>query len=149
LAVGSKNVAHPIFVAPCKALLPSLLIKLWGDETVSRLETKKGNASNTCQIFVALAAPNLKELKILSDSTFESTVNATENAAWQVFIYVITTFIDNKKNRNCTRIVNEMLDAFKDLCCNMSLNIYFLKSDLHNFPENLESLSAEQGKRFH
>jgi hypothetical protein len=113
---------------------------------LSRLETKTGTASNTCEIFPALAEAKLKERvfrEVLSDATFESTVSATQNAAWQVFIYVITTFLGNKKGPNYASIVNKMLDALKDLCCNMSLKIHFLKSLLDYFPETLGSLSKK------
>jgi Tfp pilus assembly protein PilX len=51
----------------------------------------------------------------LSDATFESTVNATETAAWQDSSDVVTTFLGNKKDLNYTHIVNELLDAFEDL----------------------------------
>jgi YesN/AraC family two-component response regulator len=87
--------------------------------------------------------------KLLCDATFESTMNATEKAAWQAFRDV-TKFHGKKKDPNYTSIVNNMLDAFKDLCCNMSLELHFLKSHLDYFPENLGSLSEEQGgERFH
>ena len=42
-----------------------------------------------------------------------------------------------------------MLNAFRDLGCNMSVKLHFLKSHLDSFPENLGAVSDEQGERFH
>jgi hypothetical protein len=69
----------------------------------------------------------------LSDAAFESTMKATEKAAWQVFGDVDTNFLGSKnrhKNNNYTSIVNKTAHAFKDLGCNMSLKLHFLKSHL-------------------
>jgi hypothetical protein len=42
-----------------------------------------------------------------------------------------------------------MPDAFRDLICNMSLELYFLHSHLDYLPKNLGSVSEEQEERFH
>ena len=42
-----------------------------------------------------------------------------------------------------------MLKSFESLRCNMSIKIHFLFSHLSSFPENLGSVSDEQGERFH
>jgi hypothetical protein len=46
-------------------------------------------------------------------------------------------------------MVSKMLDAFKDLGCNMSLELHFLHSHLDYSPENLGSLSEEKAEMFH
>jgi hypothetical protein len=46
-------------------------------------------------------------------------------------------------------IVRNMLDKFKLLGCKMSLKPHFLASHLDYFPPNLETVSKEQGDRFH
>jgi hypothetical protein len=94
------------------------------------------------QKFPALTGAKLKEgifkgpdiRKLMSDATFESTMYATEKAAWQAFRDVVTKFLGNTKDPNYTNIVKKMLDAFTDLGCNMSLKLHFL-----HFPENLGS----------
>ena len=42
-----------------------------------------------------------------------------------------------------------MLTAFRNLGCNMSVKMRYLFSHMDRFPENLGSMSDEQGKRFH
>lgn len=42
-----------------------------------------------------------------------------------------------------------MLKNFKTLGCNMSVKLHYLHSHLDWFPENLDDVSEEQGKRFH
>ena len=42
-----------------------------------------------------------------------------------------------------------MLEAYKELGCNMSMKMHFLFSHLDYFPENLGFLSEEHGERFH
>ena len=46
-------------------------------------------------------------------------------------------------------IVNQLLKAYKDLGCNMSLKIYFLYSHLDLFSENLWAVSDGHGERHH
>ena len=76
-------------------------------------------------------------------------MNATQNAAWQVFRDDVTMFLVNKKYPYYTSIVKKMLDALINFCYNMILQINFLKSDLDYFPENLASLSEKQEERLH
>ena len=42
-----------------------------------------------------------------------------------------------------------MLFAFRDLGCKMSIKVHLLFSHLDKFPENLGTVSDEQGERFH
>ena len=46
-------------------------------------------------------------------------------------------------------IVNEFLEAYKEMGCRMSLKVHFLHSHLDAFPENLGQFSDEQVERFH
>jgi hypothetical protein len=81
-----------------------------------------------CQKFTALTEATLKEgiftcpniRKLLSDATFKSTMFATEKMAWQASRDVVTKHLGNTQDPNYTNIVNKMLDAFKDLDCNIS-----------------------------
>jgi hypothetical protein len=45
--------------------------------------------------------------------------------------------------------MEEFLDAYEALGCNMSLKIYFLHPHLDFFPQNLGTVSDEHGDRFH
>lgn len=60
----------------------------------------------------------------------------------------IEGFLDNEKNP-CQVIIQNMLNSYKNLGCNMSLKIHFLNSHLDYFPQNIGSVSDKQGERFH
>ena len=45
--------------------------------------------------------------------------------------------------------VENLLEAYKEMGCRMSLKIHFLHSHLDFFPANLGAISDEQGERFH
>ncbi|CAH2100954.1 unnamed protein product [Euphydryas editha] len=62
---------------------------------------------------------------------------------------LVEIFLGNKKSENYEEIVNNLLKNFHDMGVNMSLKIHFLHSHLNFFPENLGSMSDEQGERFH
>ena len=58
-------------------------------------------------------------------------------------------FLGNNKALNDADLVSNMLIAFKNLGCNMSIKIHYLFSHMDRFPENLGSMSDEQGEKFH
>ncbi|KAJ8734609.1 hypothetical protein PYW08_013859 [Mythimna loreyi] len=62
---------------------------------------------------------------------------------------LVENFLGNKKSENYEEIFNNLLKNFHDMGVNMSLKIHFLHSHLIFFPENLGSMSDEQGERFH
>src|SRR5271170_4665085 len=72
-----------------------------------------------------------------------------EKVAWVSYVEVIKNFRGYKQADNNEVLVNEMLLAFCDLGCNMSIKVHFLNSHLDQFPENLGAVSDEQGERFH
>ena len=76
-------------------------------------------------------------------------MNEEEKAAWLSFVYVIKNFLGNKKAGNHEDVVSNMLSAFHDLGCKMSIKVHFLFSHLDKFPDNLGAVSDEHGERFH
>ena len=72
-----------------------------------------------------------------------------EKHAWNDFKEVVDKFLGNYKDTNYVEIVENMLEKFRILGCNMSIKIHFLHSYLDYFPENLGDVSEEQGERFH
>ena len=58
-------------------------------------------------------------------------------------------FLGSTKAEKYKELVSNMIDAFKDLECNMSIKLHYLYSHIDKFPENLGSMSDEQGERFH
>jgi hypothetical protein len=57
--------------------------------------------------------------------------------------------LGDTRSSNYIEIVEELLDAYKALGCNMSPKIYFLHSHLDFFPPNPGTVSDEHGERFH
>ena len=76
-------------------------------------------------------------------------MNDEEKAAWLSFVDVTQNFLGNKKAQNYENLVSNMLSAFHHLGCKMSIKVHFVFSHLDKFPENVGSLSDEQGERFH
>ena len=68
---------------------------------------------------------------------------------WNTFVPVVKNFLGNNKARNYAEPVANMLTAFKNLGCNMSIKMHYLFSHMDRFPENLASMSDKQGERFH
>ena len=54
-----------------------------------------------------------------------------------------------EKQKGSKELVNNLLQSYQKLGCNMSLKIHFLHSHLGFFPENCGAVSDEHGGRFH
>jgi hypothetical protein len=61
----------------------------------------------------------------------------------------VSKFLGNTKNPDYKSIVADLLKNLQVLGCNMNIKLHFLNSQIDCFPENLGSLSEEQGERFH
>lgn len=85
----------------------------------------------------------------MKDESFVKIMNSVEKRAWLSFVAVCEHFLGNKKSQNYELIVNELIEAYGALGCNMSIKLHYLNSHLSFFPENLGKLSDEQGERFH
>ena len=84
--------------------------------------------------------PQIRQL--IRDPEFENSTNEVELEAWKAFVLVVKNFLGNNKARNYAELVNNMLTAFKNLGCNMSIEMHYLFSHMDRFPEN-------SGERFH
>ena len=110
-----------------------------------------------CQDFPGLTMEKLKAgifngpqiRQLIRDPEFENSMNEVKLEAWKAFVLVVKNFLGNNKVRNYAELVNNMLTAFRNLGCNMSVKMHYLFSHMDLFPENLGSVSDEQGKRFH
>ena len=76
-------------------------------------------------------------------------MNLQEKNGCIAFSQVVNNFLGNSKNPEYKEIVKTLLDNFHILGCNMSVKVHFLHGHLAYFPENLGTLSEEQGERFH
>ncbi|KAI6661448.1 hypothetical protein LOD99_13320 [Oopsacas minuta] len=83
------------------------------------------------------------------DKNFIQKMNVKEKAAWLSFVDVIQNLLGNRKAPNYEMLVSKILSGFRNLRCNMSIKVHFMYSHLDKFPENLGTVSDEQGERFH
>ena len=58
-------------------------------------------------------------------------------------------FLRNLKAANFRELVQDLMDSYEQLWCNMSLKMHFLFSHLDFFPLNCGDVSDEHGERFH
>ena len=77
------------------------------------------------------------------------TMNDKEGAARLSFGDVTKNFLGYKKAQNYENLVSNMLLAFHYLGYKTSIKVHFLFSHLDKSPENVGSVSDEQGERFH
>ena len=62
---------------------------------------------------------------------------------------VVQGFLGNSKASNYKELIENMLEKYHNLGCNMSIKMHHLHSHLDRFPENCSYVSDEQGERFH
>ena len=86
---------------------------------------------------------------LVHDQEFARKMNDKERTAWLSFVAVMTNFLSNKKADNYETLVANMLSAFRNLGCNMSVKLHYLYSHIDRFPVNLGAVSDEQGEPFH
>ena len=63
--------------------------------------------------------PQIRQL--IRDRNFEESINRTKLEAWSSFVLVVKNFFGNNKALNYADLVSNMLIAFKNLGCNMSI----------------------------
>ena len=156
---GQGSVGFDPLVDLQKNLLPPLHIKLGlfknfvksmskvnseGFQYISRKFSLVSQAKLKEGIFVG---PQIREL--LNDIEFEHQLNSKELKAWLAFKWLCENFFGNYKSTSFKTGVQNLLESFQEMKCNMSLKIHFLHSHLDFFPENLGAVSDEQGERFH
>jgi len=86
---------------------------------------------------------------IIKDEYFDKLLQGDEKAAWDSFKFVVKVFLGNRRAQNYEELVNNLLQSYQKLWCNMSLKIHFLHSHLDFFPDNCVEVSDEHGERFH
>lgn len=91
--------------------------------------------------------PQIRNL--MADKTFEESMIETELQAWTAFRNVVQKFLGNKRAANYSVLIDEMLESFKLLGCNMSVKVHFLHAHLNYFPDNLGDFTEEHDERFH
>ena len=59
---------------------------------------------------------------------------------------VIQNFLANRKASNDRRLLDELIQNYRELSAKISIKMHFLLSHLENFPENCGEVSYEQDK---
>jgi len=83
---------------------------LW--EKFPRLSEAKLNES----IFIG---PQIWDL--IKDEYFDKLLQGDEKAAWDSFKFVVKVFLGNRRAQNYEELVNNLLQSYQKLGCNMSL----------------------------
>ena len=117
------------------------------------LDKDGGCFTYLCHAFPGLTIEKLKVgifdspqiCQLIRDPEFENSMNEVELEAWKAFVLVVKNFLGNNKVRNYAELVTNMLNAFRNLGCNISIKMHYLFSHMDWFPENLGSMSDEQG----
>ena len=158
LDVGKNNIINEPLVDREKIIFPPLHIKLGLMKQFVKALDKNGPyflylVENMPQLSIEkikagiFDGPQIRQL--INDTAFLQSMNEVELKAWTSFVAVIENFLGNHKSENYMEVVNEMLNSFESLGCNMSIMVHYLHSHLECFPEYLGDFSEEQGERFH
>ncbi|KAI6650813.1 Nuclear pore complex protein [Oopsacas minuta] len=150
---SSIPIGHSPLVDPLKILLPPLHIKLGLMKQFVRALDKEGNCFKyITEKFYYLSdekrkvgifdCPQIRQL--VRDDNFSNSMICKEKCAWNAFVNVMKNFLGNTKSPNYTILVNELIESYKNLGCNMSVKVHFLHSHIDYFPENLGAVSEEQ-----
>lgn len=155
---GKSNVTNVPLVSNEKIVLPPLHIKLG----LIKQFVKAMDKNNEPFIYLTTLFPKLSSSKInegifvgpqirqlLKSDIFRNHMNNTELRAWNAFKNICNGFLGNRRDERYTYLVEELLDAYHDMGCKMSLKLHFLKNHLSFFHKNLGHVSDEHGERFH
>ena len=158
LEVGMPNIVNEPIVSRDRIIFPPLHIKRGlMKQFVKALNRESESFQHIVSAFPALSFEKIKAgvfdgpqiRTLIRDEEFSRKMDKEERAAWLSFVAVTKNFLGNKKAENYEHLVQRMLLAFRKIGCNMSVKIHFLNSHLDKFPENLGSVSDEQGEHFH
>ena len=147
---GEKNIVNIPLVNREKVLLLPLHIKLGLMKQFVKALDKEGECfKNLCTKFSCLSyekfkagifdGPQIRHL--LKIKKFISTTKREELQAWKAFSGVVKYFLSNMKSQNFSELVENLLQAFHNLKCNMNVKVHFLHSHLDYFPESSGAFS--------
>ena len=60
---------------------------------------------------------------IIKDEYFDKLLQGDEQAAWNSFKFVVKVFLGNRRAQNNDELVNNSLQSYQELGCNLSLKI--------------------------
>jgi len=149
-----KNVIHKPLIKPNKVVPPPLHVKLGLMKNFVKALNVKGPAFTylsgkfprlTYEKVKAgvIIGPQIRQL--FKDQQFESVLSDKEKAAWQSCKKISNGFLGNFKAANFRELVQDLMDSYEQLGCNMSLKMHFLFSHLDFCPLNCGAVSDERG----
>jgi len=83
---------------------------------------------------------------VIKEEFVDKLLQEGEKTAWDSFKFLVKGILGNRRAQNYDELVNNLLQSYQKLCCNMSLKIHFLHSHLEFFPENFGAVSDEHGE---
>jgi hypothetical protein len=145
-------------VEPSKILLPSMHLELGLMKNfVKAMNQEESVFTDLREKFHRLSevkveegifiGPQIREL--IKDEYFDKLLQGDEKAAWVSFKFVVERVLGNRRATNYEELINNLLQSYQKLGCNMSLKIHFPHSHSDFFPENCGAVSDEHGERFH
>ena len=129
------NVQNQPQVEPSKILLPSMLLKLGLMKNfVKAMDQEEAVFTYLWENFPRLSEAKLKEgtfigpqiPDIIRDDFFYKLLEGDEKTAWDSFKFVVKVFLGNRRAQNYEELVNNLLQSYQNLGCNMSLKVHFL-----------------------
>jgi len=84
--------------------------------------------------------PQIRHL--FKDQQFGAVLIDKEKVAWQSFEKFSNGFLGNFKAANFRELVQDLVDSYEQLECNMSLKMHFLFSHLDFFPLTFKNLAS-------
>ena len=91
--------------------------------------------------------PQIRQL--FNDDYIECLLSDSEKTAWKSCQNVSTGLLGNVKAANFRQLVEDLLNSYEKLGCNMSLKMHFLHSHLDFFSPKCGAVGDEHGEHFH
>ena len=139
LEPGIMNVENQPLVELSKILLPSVHLKLGlTKNSVKAMNQEEAAFTYLREKFSRLSEAKLKKgifigpqiRDLIKDEYFDKLLQGDEKAVWDSFKFVVKGFLGNRRAQNYEDLVNNLLQSYQKLGCNMSLKIHFLHSHL-------------------
>jgi hypothetical protein len=74
---------------------------------------------------------------LIKDEYFDRLFQGDEKSAWDCFKSVVNRFLVNRRAQNYEELVNNILQSYQKLGCNVSLKIHFPSLAFGFFPRDL------------
>ena len=87
--------------------------------------------------------------ELIKDTSFDDALNPTELSVWLPLKSVIANFLGKHRGSQYRKMVDDLMENFRQIDARMSVKTHFLRSHLDYFLENWGDVREEQGERFH